>query len=167
MQIISPFVLSIVTITSCLSLTQAACARPNYQDTKPSMLEVTQQPTPQANPGTNPNLSRVNCPLFFTTENLCATYAWVKQPTEDATGSFTLKFASPDGQPADPKMNLKVIIWMPDMGHGSSPVTFTKQAIGDYLVDRVFFSMHGQWQIRIQMKNAAAVAEEQIATVNF
>ncbi len=145
---------SVFTFIAILSLSQVACAQPNYQDVKPLQQQ-------ESKPGT------AACPLFFTTENLCATYSGVTQPTEDTTGSFTLKFAMPSGQPADPKMNLKVIIWMPDMGHGSSPVTITKQAVGHYLVDRVFFSMHGQWQIRIQLKNAAAVAEEQVAEVNF
>jgi hypothetical protein len=56
---------------------------------------------------------------------------------------------------------------MPDMGHGSSPVKLTKQAVGQYLVENVFFSMRGDWQIRFQLRNAQAVTEEQVADVSF
>jgi hypothetical protein len=145
------FVFALVTL---LSLTQVACAQPNYRDAKPLQKD--------AKPGS------ATCPLYFTTEDLCANYDWIAKPTEDETGSFLLKFWSrADGRPADPQLTLKVVIWMPDMGHGSSPVTIAKKAVGEYLVDRVFFSMRGDWQIRFQLKNAQAVTEEQIANVTF
>lgn len=137
-----------------MSLTLAACAQPNYQDTP--------KPGFDSKPGSK------QCALYFQTEDLCASYSWLTNPTEDETGSFNLKFWSrANGQPTDPQLELKVVIWMPDMGHGSSPVTITKNAVGDYLVDRVFFSMHGDWQIRFQLKNAKAVSDEQIANVTF
>jgi hypothetical protein len=140
-------------LVALISLAQSACAQPNYQDVK----SLKQESKPAS----------ATCPLFFSTENLCATLDWVKKPTEEVTGSFTLKFYSPAIVMADPKLDLKVVIWMPDMGHGSSPVTITRKSIGSYDVDGVFFSMHGGWQIRVQLKNAQAVAEEQIANVTF
>jgi len=144
----------VLAFAALISLSQVACAQPNYQDAKPLAQE--------SKPGT------AQCPLYFKTEDLCANYDWVSKPTEDATGSFTLKFwKATDSSAADPSLALKVVIWMPDMGHGSSPVTITKQAVGQYLVDRVFFSMRGDWQIRFQLLNAKAVVEEQIADVSF
>jgi hypothetical protein len=141
-------------IALIMSLSQFACARANYQDQTPLAKE--------AKPGTT------TCPLYFKTEDLCANYVWVAKPTEDAVGSFNLSFwKRADSSAADPALALKVLLWMPEMGHGSSPVKLTKQAIGQYLVDGVFFSMRGDWQIRFQLKNAQAVIEEQIATVSF
>jgi hypothetical protein len=135
-------------------LSQFACAQPNYQDAKPLARE--------SKPGT------VDCPLYFKTEDLCANYSWIAKPTEDDMGSFSLKFWNrADSVAKDPALALKVVLWMPDMGHGSSPVKLTKVAVGDYLVENVFFSMRGNWQIRFQLKNAQAVTEEQIADVSF
>lgn len=137
-----------------MSLSQFACAQPNYQDAQPLAKE--------SKPGTDA------CPLYFKTEDLCANYAWIAKPTEDDMGSFRLNFwKRADSQPADPTLTLKVILWMPDMGHGSSPVKLTKQAVGQYLVENVFFSMRGDWQIRFQLRNAQAVTEEQVADVSF
>ena len=136
-----------------LSFAQVACAKPNYQDTAP--LKQTSKPGAPA------------CTVFFTTEQLCANYSWRKTPTENDFGSFALTFSQTDGTPADPKMALNVIIWMPAMGHGSSPVTITNTAVGINIVENVFFSMHGDWQIRVQLKNAAAVVEEQIFDETF
>jgi hypothetical protein len=137
-----------------LSLSQAACAQPNYQDAKPLVQD--------SKPGTE------TCPLYFKTEDLCANYTWITKPTEDEMGSFSLNFwKRVDAQAADPALSLKVLLWMPDMGHGSSPVKLTHQSTGQYLVENVFFSMHGGWQIRFQLKNAQAVTEEQVVDVSF
>ena len=131
-----------------------ACAQPNYQDAKPLANE--------SKPGT------AACPLFFKTQDICANYDWIAKPTEDDMGKFTLKFWNrADSAPVNPALTVKVILWMPDMGHGSSPIKLTNQAAGEYLAENVFFSMRGEWQIRFQLKNAQAVVEEQIADVTF
>lgn len=150
------FVLStLVVLSSFAVLSQTACAHPNYPQNQPSGIQETK-------PGT------ATCPLKFDSENLCADYVWTTAPTEEATGSFTLKFWSSIDQSAqDPKMSLKVLTWMPDMGHGSAPIKLTHTAQGEYLAENVFFSMPGAWQLRFQLKNANAVVEEQIADVNF
>lgn len=144
----------VVALLAGLTMSQVACAKPNYQDVAP-LAKQEAKPGPAA------------CPIYFTTEDLCASYSWRKAPTEQDFGSFALSFFKKDGTAADPQMTLKIVIWMPDMGHGSSPVKITKKAVGSYVVDNVFFSMHGDWQIRFQLLNAAAVAEEQVADVTF
>lgn len=137
-----------------LFLPLVACAHPNYQDI--------QTLTPPA------NKTHAACDLSFTKENLCATWVWNTQPTEDANGNLTVTFTDKTtGAAVDPHATLKVLIWMPDMGHPSSPTEVTRKATGVYFVDRVFFSMKGAWQIRFQLKNAAALEEEQIADVTF
>lgn len=145
---------STLVLSAGIAFTLTACAHPNYQASS-------EAPEADVKPGTS-------CALKFNSQNLCAAYDWEKYPTESETGAFVARFTNPtSGALIDPALSLKVILWMPSMGHGSSPVTVTRLSTGVYRVDRVFFSMPGVWQIRFQLIQAAAVVEEQIATLQF
>lgn len=50
---------------------------------------------------------------------------------------------------AAPFQNLKVVLWMPDMGHGSSPVTMQDIGNNHYLVTDAWFIMPGQWTVKL------------------
>ena len=140
-----------------LSLTFAAsvsaCAHPNYQ-------EASVAPASESKTAT--------CALKYNSQNLCAAYDWETYPTGSDMGAFVARFTNPtSGALVDPALSLKVVLWMPSMGHGSSPVTVTRLSTGVYRVDKVFFSMPGTWQIRFQLMQSGAVVEEQIATLQF
>jgi hypothetical protein len=107
----------------------------------------------------------LDCDFYFKTQNLCASLDWIKTPSSDEAGSFKLYFwdknqgtaqqpvfLNPDGQ-------VLVKLFMPSMGHGSSPVSVTQAqtASGDpfegvFDVKNVFFVMPGAWEIRILFK---------------
>lgn len=55
----------------------------------------------------------------------------------------------------------KIFLWMPTMGHGSSPIAIKKLGTGLYDLSRVYFTMDGLWQLRIQLKSGTTVLEEQ------
>jgi len=59
--------------------------------------------------------------------------------------------------------NFKIILWMPSMGHGSSPVLINKIGTGVYDVSEVYFIMDKDWQIKVQLIEGANILEE----VNF
>jgi hypothetical protein len=65
----------------------------------------------------------------------------------------------------DPEGSPSVVLWMPSMGHGSSPVTVTRLDIGTYLANEVFFIMPGEWQIKFQLKRADEVIDEAIVDI--
>lgn len=94
---------------------------------------------------------------------------WEKFPTSEDFGSFIFKTgrensADKSPLPQDLEGEIAVVLWMPSMGHGSSPVTVTKLDTGTYRADRVFFTMPGDWEIRIQrIVNGAAVDQAVIA----
>ncbi len=48
--------------------------------------------------------------------------------------------------------DLTVKLWMPDMGHGSSPVTVTQFGVNKYKVTQAFFIMPGNWEVRVAFK---------------
>jgi hypothetical protein len=99
----------------------------------------------------------------------CTQITWQTMPTETATGSFQLEFFSSvnPSERMDITGDVKVVLWMPSMGHGSSPVTVEKISSGVYKVDRVFFVMPGEWEIRIQIKNGNNVSDEIVQKVSI
>jgi len=122
------------------------CAKPNYEET---------QRSPAAD-------EQGACDAFFAQANVCLDLIWEKKPTNDDMGSFVVETYTPGdrSQFVDLKNQLEIVLWMPSMGHGSSPVTIEKIAPGQYRVSRVFFIMPGDWEIQFKLKNGNTVLEE-------
>lgn len=129
----------------------ASCARPVYQEA----------PT-QNNPA---NFHKAEAPVAsFAKTGLKVSIAWTKQQTEDETGAFLMKFwreNAADKSPVlqDANATVEVRLWMSSMGHGSSPVTVQRLDVGTYLVDDVYFSMPGDWDIEVDLKNGTELVD--------
>lgn len=103
-----------------------------------------------------------NCDLQFKKEKLCATLTWTKKPvvvqapTAKDAAAFDLRLWDMKGTSSGPfkdlgkDQTLLVSLYMPEMGHGSEPVTLKKdeKEPGLYHVTQVLFSMEGAWEIR-------------------
>lgn len=135
-----------------------ACAQPNYDDPNG------QQPR---TPATDDKLSA--CDVAFAQSQLCADLKWERRPTEQDMGSFVLEFHNPDdsSQFVDLTQNLDVKLWMPSMGHGSSPVKIEKVGPGQYRVSEVFFVMRGDWEIQFKLENGSTVVEQTSLSYRF
>lgn len=133
-----------------------ACARPNYQDAQsnPNNGELSDPARGEA--------PADDCRLFFDKSNLCVDLQWEKLPTTSEKGSFVLRFYEKQNNAIllDPTLSVAVTLWMPSMGHGSSPVKIERQAQGVYRISNVFFIMPGEWDIRIQLKNEGQIIEQ-------
>lgn len=109
-----------------------------------------------------------SCLLQFQTGDLCGDFSWEVQPKPGKAGTLLVRFSNKaTGQTIDPVQSLQVVLWMPSMGHGSSPVAIARVSQGTYRVSNVFFSMPGTWQIKFQFKQGTQLVEEQIATIEF
>ncbi len=106
------------------------------------------------------------CDLTFSRSGLCASVTFDSAPNSENENAFTLKFYSqvsgtPETGPfIDPTATVSVKLWMPSMGHGSSPVTLTRSAEGTYRATRVFFVMPGDWEIRVLLKTGTTVVDQ-------
>ena len=69
---------------------------------------------------------------------------WIHGPFLKTESEFRMNFQE------TPTFPFKVELFMPDMGHGSAPVQITAESETSYLIKKVFFIMHGFWEIRIQ-----------------
>lgn len=136
----------------------SACARPDYID--PSALNDAQ------------NHVSGRCDLQFAQSHLCASLTWTQGPVSPNESEFILKFwneqnSSENGPYIDPVETLSVILWMPSMGHGSSPVTIEKIEMGVYRVRRVYFIMPGEWEVRAFLKTNNSLVDQAHVTLTL
>ena len=132
-----------------------ACAKPHYVSTSDLKDQNTQTQT--------------SCPYYFEEERLCLSLTWITYPSEETLGEFMMRFYAEDkpDEFVTPHLSPAVKLWMPSMGHGSSPVVITQTAPGTYRVSDVYFIMLGLWEIRLQLKNNNEVIEEKIQKINL
>ncbi|MGZ3690492.1 MAG: FixH family protein [Pseudobdellovibrio sp.] len=45
--------------------------------------------------------------------------------------------------------DMSVVLWMPEMGHGSSPVKLELFGLNKYKVTQAYFIMPGTWEVRL------------------
>lgn len=133
-----------------------SCAKPNYQNAQPIV------PTEQGQ-------DVDSCQMFLSVERICVDLVWGKSPSVTEFATFNLKFYIQENpnQLVDPSNNLNVVLWMPDMGHGSSPVTIEKISAGQYRISRASFFMAGEWEIRIQTKNGVNIVDQVTKNINL
>ncbi|MBC7466329.1 MAG: FixH family protein [Bdellovibrio sp.] len=123
-----------------LSLIQFGCARPNYLDS----VKQDQQQT------VNSEVYK----LASASLGLAIDLAFDKTPNDSDENTFILQFHQPGSSVAvGVDQTIAIILWMPSMGHGSSPVKIQKIADGIYRVTKVYFIMPGDWEIRLQIKD--------------
>jgi len=118
------------------------------------------------------NLASSGCALSFPNAGLCASMQWTQTPSDDEGGQFILRFWSAtqgteNGPFIDPGQAVGIKIWMPSMGHGSSPVRLAagvdaSGAVipGVFQGTEAYFMMHGEWEIWVQLKQGRQVLEQ-------
>lgn len=128
-----------------------------------------------------------DCPLEFREVALCGGIQWDLPPPNgsspktpglpDDEGYRNFKFrfwkkgqGSAAGPYVDPGYRLAVVLWMPSMGHGSSPTKVEPlldasgtALSGQYGVKQVYFSMDGDWEVRFQLKRGSTVVSQVVA----
>ncbi len=109
------------------------------------------------------------CEFYYESEGLCLKAHWDTRATENAFGSMTLTFTERNSptRPVSPKRGPFIQLWMPSMGHGSSPVSVTLIEEGIYKAEDIFFIMPGPWDIRYQLKDGNKIVEEKIQKITI
>jgi hypothetical protein len=131
-----------------------SCAKPRYVD------------------GVNSTINNIGiaCEIYFKTEDLCLSTKWEIMPSENSFGKMTFSFYHQDDSSLffSPNNQPSILLWMPSMGHGSSPVTISFIEEGLYQASEIFFIMPGAWEIRFQLKDGNHhVVEEVIQNINI
>lgn len=140
-----------------------ACAQPRYEN-------VIQNPNEGM--GSGPQEKASACQLKFNNSGYCISWSWEKTPTESDKGSLIFKIYRGNLYDdtlvmIDPVSTPKVILWMPSMGHGSSPTKVERLDVGTFRANEVFFVMPGDWEIRFQIKEGANITDEAIVSLSI
>lgn len=129
------------------------CARPKY--IQESGAADSAQPDSTSSRKTD---ITAECAIVFSETKYCLSWYWENKPTSKQAGSLIFKMyrlnqfdktavaIDPAGMPA-------VVLWMPSMGHGSTPTQTTRLDVGTYRASNVFFIMPGEWDIRFSVKD--------------
>lgn len=109
------------------------------------------------------------CDVVFEKAHACATIAWATAPAKSQDSKFTFTIQAIAGESLDKVLNadLEVILWMPSMGHGSSPTKVQKVNGTTYDVSDVYFIMGGDWEIRFVLKNGNDILDEAVYSLDI
>lgn len=165
----SKVMLKLVMVLAVASGAPFGCAEPKYV---------------QGKRGTDGSVSQreagVGCLERFISSGLCLTWYWQKAPAPPRGGSsggpeeavLVFKVFRPnllDQTPVEVDLSVLplVSLWMPSMGHGSTPTETVRIDIGTYRTSKVNFIMPGDWEIRIQVKNGAEVVDHAVIRLDL
>jgi hypothetical protein len=133
----------------------SACAQPKYA----TELGL------DSNETKNAQEQKIDCSVTFSKSGLCLYWYWEKKPTSTEMGSLifkTYKLNTLDQTPVeiDPEQSPNLILWMPSMGHGSSPTNVARIDVGTYRASNVFFIMPGEWELKFQIQSVSEMTDE-------
>lgn len=92
----------------------------------------------------------------FPNQKVDFTLTWNSPPSLDELGSFEVELTAP----LKNSQTLNAYIWMPDMGHGSSPIEKTQVNNNHYSFSEVAFIMPGLWVLHIEILEDNQIVDE-------
>lgn len=95
------------------------------------------------------------CKIRFKKTNVCLSWKWEQLPTRTQKGSITFWTYTDTSEtvPFEFEFLPQLVLWMPSMGHGSTPTVVSRLGAGKYLAQDVYFVMRGKWELRFEVKN--------------
>ena len=99
---------------------------------------------------------------------------WVTPPNANQEAVLDMQWMnnSPHA-PAEPNGTFTAQLWMPAMGHGSSPITIQhlndaqgQPQPGAFRISKMYFIMDGAWEVRFTLTHADGTKETQAFAVN-
>ena len=79
-------------------------------------------------------------------------YHWITGPSVYDESKILLTIQDKSGKLFDPP-EINFQIWMPTMGHGSSPVKVEHLSQGIYSISDIYFIMEGYWELQVEDNN--------------
>jgi hypothetical protein len=84
------------------------------------------------------------------------TYKWLVSPSLENISSMEISFS----RPLDANLSMHAYLWMPEMGHGSSPIEVNKINSTDYILNEIAFIMPGIWVLHIEILENNRIIEQ-------
>ena len=112
--------------------------------------------------------------LLFAKGSIHAHAIWIQGPKSPEESLLRIEWKNGVNESAvEAPGKFKVSLWMPDMGHGSSPTQIQKMfdkdgrpLLGIYRISNIYFTMGGKWEVRLTLKNGDGSEETKSFAVN-
>ena len=119
--------------------------------------------------------ARADEALPFAAGSFVASCSWTQGPNLGAESVLQVSWVSGTSQqPLEAPGSFKVALFMPAMGHGSSPTRLDRllddkghPMLGAYRVSRIYFTMGGEWEVRITVRYPDGREETQAFLLNM
>lgn len=96
--------------------------------------------------------------VSFRSGALLAHLFWLQGPASQGESVLRVEWTDAHQHPVEPGRPFDVSIWMPEMGHGSSPTQLRRVLdphgdvlVGSYDVAAMYFVMTGTWEVRFSL----------------
>lgn len=136
-------------------LALVSCAQPRYENSRSDLQAAS-----------------LDCPNQLSRSGLCLSWQWEKMPTIEDIGSLIVQVYHIDPQTrvaqlTSPGPEFELVLEMPLMDHGSTPVTIEKLGPGLYRANEVYFNMKGDWELRFFFKTAEGLDDKVFVPFHF
>lgn len=113
--------------------------------------------------------------VSFFNDTIQAHVTWEAGPKSGIESQLKLEWRDSTTQDLiEPSLDLEVVLYMPDMKHGSKPTKIRAAVdsqgnaiLGTYEVYHMFFIMDGKWEIQFNVKDSSGLEEKNIWTINL
>lgn len=110
--------------------------------------------------GSDQKIEAMEADRFFKTTNHQIKLIW-STPKSTLTEGKAIIILLKNGSPtALENIQFDAYIWMKSMGHGSSPIVIKDLGNGVYELSEIYFTMPGDWQLHLTLKNGNSVIED-------
>lgn len=104
-------------------------------------------------------ISGLESQRLFKSTNQSLQISWLS-PLSSSEEAHALIILKKNNIVSDLPNNTKIFLWMPEMGHGSSPIQVSRLGSGLYDLSQIYFIMPGLWQLKIQLFDGLIFKEE-------
>lgn len=101
------------------------------------------------------SLERSQQSCLALTEEVCAELSWKVGPSTKVENKALLLFKNiRTKEIVSVTSGLQAYLWMPGMGHGSSPIRIDYLDEGVVMLSTIHFIMPGEWELRLQLQGS-------------
>ncbi len=106
--------------------------------------------------------------LSFPQSGLALELEWTSGPVLRTESTLRMQWRDPLTGAAKAPPAFEVSIRMPSMNHGARPpVVQPTEAVGTFHVSKIFFSMGGEWELRVRVRQADGSFEQSAFLLNI
>jgi hypothetical protein len=99
--------------------------------------------------------------LSFASLGASARLKWLDGPHSPNESKLAVEIVGADAD------SVEVVLWMPEMGHGSADTVVTRAGTTKFEVTDIYFIMSGLWELQVRLKTPDGRKEEAVWSITI